>query len=62
MTLKLQLRITQITALVVGIVLVLFLTLMTYRLIKLEQTHVEDYTRIQHEISNINKKSHYAGG
>ena len=62
MTLKQQLKATQIVSLLIGIVMVMFLLSMTNRIKQLEQERAENYIRIEKQISELNKKVHYAGG
>ena len=62
MTLKQQLKATQIVSLLIGIVMVMFLLSMTNRIKRLEQERAENYIRIEKQISELNKKVHYAGG
>ena len=62
MTLKQQLKATQIVSLLIGIVILMFLLAMTNRIKRLEQEKAENYVRIQREISDLNKKVQYAGG
>ena len=62
MTLKQQLKTTQIVSLMIGIVMVMFLLSMTNRIKQLEQERSENYIRIEKQISELNKKVHYAGG
>lgn len=62
MTLKQQLKTTQILALVIGIVLMMFMLAMTQRIKQLEKTQSDSYVRIQQEISNLNKHVGHAGG
>ena len=62
MTLKQQLKTTQIVSLIIGIVMVMFLLSMTNRIKRLEQERAENYIRIEKQISELNKKVHYAGG
>ena len=62
MTLKQQLKATQIVSLLIGIVMVMFLLSMTNRIKQLEQERAENYIRIEKQISELNQKVHYAGG
>ena len=62
MTLKQQLKVTQIVSLLIGIVMVMFLLSMTNRIKQLEQERAENYIRIEKQISELNQKVHYAGG
>ena len=62
MTLKQQLKVTQIVSLMIGIVMVMFLLSMINRIKQLEQERAENYIRIEKQISELNKKVHYAGG
>lgn len=62
MTLKQQLKATQIVSLLIGIVMVIFLLSMTNRIKRLEQDKADNYVRIQREISDLNKKVQYSGG
>ena len=62
MTLKQQLKATQIVSLLIGIVMVMFLLSMINRIKQLEQERAENYIRIEKQISELNKKVHYAGG
>ena len=62
MTLKQQLKTTQIVSLLIGIVMVMFLLSMTNRIKQLEQERAENYIRIEKQISELNKKVQYAGG
>lgn len=62
MTLKQQLKSTQIISLMIGIVMLIFLLSMTNRIKQLEQERADNYIRIEKQISELNKKVHYAGG
>lgn len=62
MTLKQQLKSTQIISLLIGIVMLIFLLSMTNRIKQLEQERADNYIRIEKQISELNKKVHYAGG
>lgn len=62
MTLKQQLKSTQIISLLIGIVMLIFLLSMTNRIKQLEQERADNYIRIEKQISELNKKVQYAGG
>lgn len=62
MTLKQQLKSTQIISLLIGIVMLIFLLSMTNRIKQLEQERADNYIRIEKQISELNEKVHYAGG
>ena len=62
MTLKQQLKSTQIISLMIGIVMLIFLLSMTNRIKQLEQERADNYIRIEKQISELNEKVHYAGG
>lgn len=62
MTLKQQLKSTQIISLMIGIVMLIFLLSMTNRIKQLEQERSDNYIRIEKQISELNEKVHYAGG
>ena len=62
MTLKQQLKSTQIISLLIGIVMLIFLLSMTNRIKQLEQERADNYMRIEKQISELNEKVHYAGG
>ena len=62
MTLKQQLKATQIVSLIIGIAMVMFMLSMTNRIKQLEKERADNYIRIEQQISELNKKVHYAGG
>ena len=45
-----------------GIIMLAFMLAMTNRIKRLEQERAENYIRIEKQISELNKKVHYAGG
>ena len=55
-------KISNIVFCVFNFIVLIFLCYITFRIVKLEKTQVDNYVRIEKQISEINKKVQYAGG
>ena len=55
-------KISNIVFCVFNFVVLIFLCYITFRIAKLKKTQVDNYVRIEKQISEINKKVQYAGG
>lgn len=55
-------KISNIVFCVFNFIVLIFLCYITFRIVKLEKTQVDNYVRIEKQISEVNKKVQYAGG
>lgn len=55
-------KISNIIFCVFNFIVLIFLCYITFRIIGLEKTQIDNYVRIERQISEVNKKVNYAGG